>query len=195
MCGCRRGGGGGSAAAPDIPVINGVPLQTRSVTTTTTYTQTMSGRALRRAGGVAPTYTQTTTTSVPLDVIDTAIWGPSMWRVLHVLSLLAPAAAWEGVPTALDGALPCPECRTHYHEWVAAQPIDTSIATGPRDWVAALHNAVNDRLSRPSWTMDEVLAAYGPLTKADAVAALAVVRDMIGSVGLAALDALIAATP
>jgi aspartate aminotransferase-like enzyme len=118
-----------------------------------------------------------------------------MWRVLHVLSLLAPAAAWANLPIALDGALPCPECRTHFHEWVVAQPLDVSVATGPRDWVAALHNDVNTRLSRPTWTMTEVLAAYGTLTRADAVAALAAVRDMIGSVGLAALDALIAATP
>lgn len=117
-----------------------------------------------------------------------------MWRVLHILSLRAPAAAWAGIPAALDGALPCPECRTHFHEWVVAQPL-TAAGDGPRDWVAALHNAVNDRLSRAAWTMDEVLAAYGPLTKADAVAALEVVRGMVGSVGLAALDALIAATP
>lgn len=117
-----------------------------------------------------------------------------MWRVLHVLSLLAPAAAWAGVPQALDGALPCPECRTHFHDWVVAQPL-TASGDGPRDWVAALHNDVNTRLGRPTWTMAEVLTAYGPLTRADAVAALGVVRGMIGSVGLAALDALVAATP
>ena len=117
-----------------------------------------------------------------------------MWRILHVLSLRAPAAAWANVPTALDGALPCPECRIHFHEWVRTHPL-TAGGDGPRDWVAALHNAVNERLARPTWTIDEVLAVYAPLTKADAVAALAVVRDMIGSVGLAALDALIAATP
>lgn len=190
MCGCRRG----AASAGGPRTIAGVPLQSRTVTTTTTITRTISGRAARRAGGVAPTYTQTRTTTVPLDVIDTAVWGPSMWRVLHILSLLAPATAWAKVPVALDGALPCPECRTHFHEWVVAHPL-TASGDGPRDWVAALHNAVNDRLSRPSWTMDEVLAAYGPLTKADAVAALDVVRGTIGSVGLAALDALIAATP
>ena len=194
MCGCRRGAGDGGGGG-GVRAVDGIPLQTRSITTSTTITKSISGRTLRRAGGVAPTYTQTTTTLVPLDVIDTAVWGPPMWRILHVLSLRAPAAAWLNVPTALDGALPCPECRTHFHEWVLAQPLDTSVVTGPRDWVAALHNAVNDRLSRAAWTMDEVLAAYGPLTKADAVAALGVVRGMIGSVGLAALDALIAATP
>jgi hypothetical protein len=117
-----------------------------------------------------------------------------MWIVLHVLSLLAPAAAWANIPAALDGALPCPDCRTHYHDWVLAQPL-TAAGDGPRDWVAALHNDVNQRLERTLWTIDEMLAEYGPLTKADAVAALGVVRNMIGSVGLAALDALIAATP
>jgi len=116
-----------------------------------------------------------------------------MWRVLHVLSLLAPSAAWLNVPTALDGALPCPDCRSHFHEWVVAHPL--TAGTGPRDWVAALHNAVNTRLGRPTWTIEEVLATYGPLTRADAVAALGVVRGMIGSVGLAALDALIASVP
>ena len=131
---------------------------------------------------------------MPLDVIDTSVWGPSMWIVLHVLSLRAPAAAWAGIPAALDGALPCPDCRTHFHEWVAAQPL-TAVGDGPRDWVAALHNSVNDRLGRAVWTIEQVLAEYGPKTKADAVGALGVVRGMIGSVGLAALDALIAATP
>ena len=189
MCGCRRGAA--AAAAAPITLQDGVPLQTRTVITT--YSTTFYPRRPRGAAPVVTTYTQST--QVALDVIDTSVWGPPMWRVLHVLSLLAPPTAWAGVPTALDGALPCPECRTHFHDWVLAQPLDVSVATGPRDWVAALHNDVNTRLGRPTWTMAEVLAAYGPLTKADAVAALDVVRGMIGSMGLAALDALIAATP
>jgi hypothetical protein len=191
MCGCRRSGGGGGTAA--VPVVAGVPLQTRTVSKTMTITKSVSGRVVRRNGGVTPTYIQTTTTTIPLDVVDTRTWGPHMWIVLHVLSLRAPPAAWANIPAALDGALPCPDCRTHFHDWVVAQPL-TASGDGPRDWVAALHNSVNERLGLAAWTIDEMLALYGPKTKADAVAALAEVRGMIGSVGLTALDALVAAT-
>jgi hypothetical protein len=173
-----------------VQTVAGVPLQTRTVVTTYTTSQ-----AVRRPRGAPPIVTTHERVShVALDVVETKKWGPFMWTVLHVLSLRAPAAAWANIPTALDGALPCPDCRTHFHDWVVAQPL-TAVGDGPRDWVAALHNSVNTRLGLAAWTIEQVLAEYGPKTKADAVDALNVVRGMIGSVGLAALDALIAATP
>lgn len=187
MCGCRR------AAAAALLIQNGTPLQTRTITTYSTQTVEGIGSARRRKGGIK-TYTIARTISVPLDVIDTSVWGPIIWRVLHVLSLLAQGAAvWVGVPKALDGALPCPDCRKHYHEWLTTNPL-TAYAS-PAAWVLALHNAVNERLERPVWSMDEVTKYYGSYSRQDVVTALEAVQGMIGSVGADALKGLLAAIP
>lgn len=136
----------------------------------------------------------------PLDIVDTKIWGAHLWRVLHILSLLATTdaakAVWSRLPTDLDGALPCPECSQHFHEWIRANPLAVNETDAIRDWVLSLHNQVNARKQIAPWTAEQIVATYGTLTVADAIAALAPLREMIGSRGLQTLDELIrASTP
>jgi hypothetical protein len=133
----------------------------------------------------------------PLETKDTKLWGAALWRILHVLSIRGVAteagrSAWSALPKELDGALPCPECAQHYHDWLRAHPLTATDGDSVRDWVLALHNQVNERKSVPVWTAEQVTATYGGLTAADATAALTGIRELIGVGGLRALESLIA---
>ena len=92
----------------------------------------------------------------PLDIVDTKIWGAHLWRALHILSLLATTdaakAVWPRLPSDLDGALPCPECSQHFHEWIRANPLTVTETDTIRDWVLSLHNQVNARKQIAPWT-------------------------------------------
>jgi hypothetical protein len=139
----------------------------------------------------------------PLETMDTKLWGPALWRILHVLSIRgvtteAGRVAWSALPQELDGALPCPECAQHYHDWYRAHPLTATDGDSVRDWVLALHNQVNERRSVPTWSAEQIVATYGGLTAADATVALTGIRELIGVRALRALEALIAlsaATP
>ena len=136
-------------------------------------------------------------TEKPLEIVDTKLWGPALWRILHVVSIRgatteAGRVAWSMFPQELDGALPCPECSQHYHDWMRANPLTVTDRNSARDWVLALHNQVNERRSVPAWTADQVMATYGSLTADDAAAALTGIRQLIGVRALRALEGLIA---
>jgi len=136
----------------------------------------------------------------PLETVDTKVWGAALWRILHILSIRgatteAGRIAWSALPKELDGALPCPECAQHYHDWIRTHPLTATDGNAVRNWVLALHNQVNERRSVAVWTNEQVMATYGSLTAADATTALTGIRELIGIRGLRALEALIALTP
>ena len=88
--------------------------------------------------------------------IDPALWGPSLWRVLHTAAEANATAtpAWATAVQALLTSLPCEECTGHYRAWVVAA--EHAIVVGETDmraWWLALHNAVNARNGgKPAWT-------------------------------------------
>lgn len=121
----------------------------------------------------------------PLEVLDTSIWGPSVWRILHAAaerpdktSQLATAIR------ALDGALPCPDCRRHYHVWLQTHPLTADL----RLWLLELHNDVNARTGKTPWTPEDLTAA-APAT-VDVAGALATLKGRIGIDGWRALSVL-----
>jgi hypothetical protein len=94
----------------------------------------------------------------------TAVWGPKVWGVLHDLAEVRGGGAevemrlWEELGRVLPGSLPCAECQGHMTAWFAAHPLGTVV--GPRVWILAAHNAVNERLGRRVWTEAELTEAY-----------------------------------
>ena len=157
---------------------------------------------------------------LPLPTVDTAIWGPSLWKILHTASVLstsdAQMEALADVLAALRDGIPCPECSGHYNEWYSSHPLKTVVhsegRTAPRvfrivrtvkttttwnslvAWILDLHNNVNTRKSQPTWTVEQVVASYGSL--ADAIEATNVLRGVIGveahSAIMSMLNALVA---
>ena len=93
-------------------------------------------------------------------IIDPAIWGPPLWTLLHSLAEAAKTdTAWPQLISALTTSLPCPECTYHYSTWVAGHPLRGSADVA--SWLLDLHNDINRRNSKATWTMESMKKVYG----------------------------------
>jgi hypothetical protein len=85
--------------------------------------------------------------------MNTSLWGPPAWRVLHGLAAAAPddVPTWRRVVVALRACLPCIYCRQSFA--LISQPL-------PRGHVAAwwwhVHELVNIKLEKPSLPFAEL---------------------------------------
>lgn len=119
---------------------------------------------------------------VGLPIVDPALWGPHVWRFLHVTAALPVTRSrgreqWRALLTALRVSLPCPECTGHYQAWHRAHPFRVmmggmAVRRAAAAWVLDLHNDVNRRRGVPIWTRAQVEAAVAGVSVADARAAL-----------------------
>lgn len=133
-----------------------------------------------------------TRTKSGLIAYTTALWGPSLWRALHTAAEIGNVEKFAAVAAALDGALPCPDCEKHYHQWYITHPVPTERAA-IRTWLLDLHNDVNRRSHKTPWTLEQVAAAYGGDGAAvAAAAALTTAETMVGPAVVAALRAALA---
>ena len=99
--------------------------------------------------------------------MDTRFWGPSGWRLLHLIAA-APLSkkrrpAVKEWFELLEYILPCKYCRASFHDYIARQPLTTSIVSNPKTfsrWLYDIHNRVNAKLRDqglltkpdPSWS-------------------------------------------
>jgi hypothetical protein len=78
--------------------------------------------------------------------MDTRYWGPSGWRLLHLISFSTTAnkknlnAFFWTIPYIL----PCKYCRKSFSENIEKDPID--YASSPAKWLWRMHNKVNAKL-------------------------------------------------
>ena len=101
--------------------------------------------------------------------MDTRFWGPSGWRLLHLIAADAkqhdqalPRKAGARQPTAcgcvaavhewfglLEYVLPCKYCRASFHDYTALQPLTAEVMKTPATfgrWMYDIHNRVNGKL-------------------------------------------------
>jgi hypothetical protein len=120
-----------------------------------------------------------------LPTVDTSVWGPPLWTVLHTLSLVATdKTIWINIANALKTDLPCPDCSEHYNTWVRSNPLQFPVSPPPRQlfiprfiktrdpaplppvsdtigrWVLALHNNVNTRRGVGTWGYEQCKNNY-----------------------------------
>jgi hypothetical protein len=120
-------------------------------------------------------------------IVNTTIWGPPLWKVLHVAAEMADGSGteplWRELVPSLHTSLPCPVCAGHFRDWATAHPLPAVLdRTVLREWWAALHNDVNRRNRRPLWSVETVAATYGTAEAGtEAAAALETLRPLIGS--------------
>ena len=81
--------------------------------------------------------------------MDTRYWGPSAWRLLHMISF---AASQKGVKpeicdffNTLPYILPCKYCRKSLSEYMAKDPVECN-KKGLAKWLWRIHNDVNTKL-------------------------------------------------
>jgi len=80
--------------------------------------------------------------------MDTRFWGPSGWRLLHMISFAAPTLSQKEVHTffqLLPYVLPCKFCRASLTDYYTADPIPTKGDDYPA-WLFRIHNRVNGKL-------------------------------------------------
>ena len=106
--------------------------------------------------------------------MDTRFWGPSGWRLLHLISFQAKEL--EVVKLIqffknLPYVLPCKFCRASLTDYYMADPIPDTAESFPK-WLFRVHNRVNDKLreqklletKNPTW--NEVQKKYTKMSKA-----------------------------
>jgi len=84
--------------------------------------------------------------------MDTRFWGPSGWRLLHLIAFsYEPAKQKESVRelfTTLPFVLPCKFCRASLADYMAEDPLEPALKS--RDalskWLWRIHNEVNEKL-------------------------------------------------
>ena len=80
--------------------------------------------------------------------MDTRFWGPSGWRLLHLITFAAntlPKADLHAFFEALPYVLPCKYCRASLADYYTADPIPTK-AADYAPWLYRIHNRVNGKL-------------------------------------------------
>ena len=80
--------------------------------------------------------------------MDTRFWGPSGWRLLHLISFQAKTLNQTDVYEFfknLPFVLPCKFCRASLSDYYCEDPIPTNVSEYPK-WLYRIHNKVNDKL-------------------------------------------------
>ena len=80
--------------------------------------------------------------------MDTRFWGPSGWKLLHLMTFskeaLNPVALHEFF-TLLPYVLPCKFCRASLSDYYAVDPVPSKVSVF-KHWLYRIHNRVNGKL-------------------------------------------------
>lgn len=79
--------------------------------------------------------------------MDTRFWGPSGWRLLHLITFQNKTRL-QDIQTffrRVAFVLPCKFCRASFTDYVAADPLPSSMTDMPH-WLYRIHNRVNGKL-------------------------------------------------
>ena len=80
--------------------------------------------------------------------MDTRFWGPSGWRLLHLISFQAKHMNKSKIDMFfknLPYVLPCKFCRASLAEYYESDPVPSNANDYPK-WLYRIHNKVNDKL-------------------------------------------------
>ena len=81
--------------------------------------------------------------------MDTRFWGPSGWRLLHLITFTYEPSQAEKVGKffeTLPYVLPCKFCRCSLTEYMDEDPIQLTSRNTLTKWLWRIHNKVNDKL-------------------------------------------------
>ena len=112
--------------------------------------------------------------------MDTRFWGPSGWRLLHLIAQAAPNKHIYDFFDNLPYILPCKFCRASLTDYYAADPMPRDLRAFSQ-WMYRIHNRVNGKLREqklletddPKW--NDIKSQYAAL-----IAAPCTKRRMVG---------------
>jgi len=112
--------------------------------------------------------TKSTTTASSAPVTDTA----SLWKELHLRALnyepdggtKSSDASWlltwsRKIPRFTKGC----RCNEHWQKWYSSNRPDYSSREAYFAWTVKAHNNVNERLKKPTWTVEQAREHYSKL--------------------------------
>ena len=85
--------------------------------------------------------------------MDTRYWGPSAWRLLHLISFAAKPSNLKKVSaffSTIPYILPCKYCRESFSEYLETDPISEPLSK----WLWRMHKRVNAKLRSQGQTID-----------------------------------------
>ena len=106
-------------------------------------------------------------------------WGTIAWTILHAMAersgnISAPEnqrfakQQWVSLFEELPKVIPCPECQEHAATWLKAHPVtglkllpDSQVYAWIVVWLYEFHEAVNQRLGKPSFPIENLREKYG----------------------------------
>jgi hypothetical protein len=103
---------------------------------------------------------------------EPAVWGPSMWRLLHGLAeklgkqttmilIQDERRAWLHFLRSVENVIPCKRCKQHYRSWTLKNRIeDATVRTTARAWLWGLHDEVNSERKVDGPPLSEMEAMY-----------------------------------
>lgn len=99
--------------------------------------------------------------------IQWASLGPLLWTKFHAYPWNADLTSARQWIEVFGNGIPCGECRSHWKRWVEEHPPDLRNAESLFRWTIDAHNAVNRRLGKREWTLDEAICKWAtrPLLK------------------------------
>lgn len=98
--------------------------------------------------------------------------GRSTWTFLHTLAAAYPEHPDEetkretwNLLRALGKVYPCRWCTDDWKEQIQKKPPPLSSRSDLEQWMCQQHNAVNEKLGKPSFDCSKVQERWGPKTK------------------------------
>jgi hypothetical protein len=90
-------------------------------------------------------------------------WGPITWIFLHSFAELVPEETFDGnrdfvlnSVTEILGSLPCPNCSSHAMKYLKSSNfVRIERKEHLKIWLHQFHNAVNRRLKKPEFSVEE----------------------------------------
>lgn len=102
-------------------------------------------------------------------MVDKTEWGPIVWKLLHTMADISKRKdiylLWVSVLRSTAYVLPCELCRDHMKSYIQTHtflPKNWMKQTGDqncnqiRAWLHAFHNSVNERLTKPVLSLNEI---------------------------------------
>ena len=95
------------------------------------------------------------------------IWGKHAWFFLHTITLQYPVnpepiekSKYKEWFTGLRYTIPCQECRNHYSKYIQKTPPDVTSRETLVKWLLDLHNDVNKRSGKKTYTVEDLLEKF-----------------------------------
>lgn len=105
------------------------------------------------------------------------VWGPCLWRSIHVIALGYPRSPSDEVRQNFKDfyenfwkVIPCPKCSVNYRRHLQElAPIDEFLSS-PDDlfaWTVAMHNIVNNELGKRQYSVEEAKQIHSQMPMCD----------------------------